>query len=97
MRPACSPGFRDLLQRLWRLDRERLARADLGRADGAGRQFRDVFVPGIRDMANTTVDVWSVLAGIWTGTIRSASLPPYDRVLFKGTRLAQLPAAPLFV
>ena len=62
-----------------------------------GARFRDVFVPGIRDMASTTVDVWSVLAGIWTGTIPQRVAAAYDRVLFKGTRLAQLPAAPLFV
>ena len=62
-----------------------------------GAKFRDVFVPGIRDMANTTVDVWSVLAGIWTGTIPQRVAAAYDRVLFKGTKLAQLPAAPLFI
>ena len=62
-----------------------------------GAKFRDVFVPGIRDMANTTVDVWAVLAGIWTGTIPQRVAAAYDRVLFKGTKLAQIPAAPLFV
>ena len=37
-----------------------------------GAKFEQVFVPGIRDMANTTIDVWAVLLGVWTGTHRAA-------------------------
>ena len=54
-------------------------------------------MPGIRDMANTTVDVWAVLAGIWTGTIPQQVAAAYDRVLFKGQDRATDPGAPLFI
>jgi len=62
-----------------------------------GAKFENVFVPGIRDMANTTVDVWAVLKGIWTGTIPKQVAAAYDRVLFKGKTLQQIPPAPRFV
>lgn len=59
--------------------------------------FEDVFVRGIREMADTTIDVWAVLFGIWTGTIPQRVAAAYDRVLFKGKKLRDLPAAPMFV
>ena len=62
-----------------------------------GASFESVFVPGIRAMARTTVDVWAVLHGLWTGSIAAKVAAAYDRVLFKGATLRDLPAAPLFV
>jgi NTE family protein len=62
-----------------------------------GAQFEQVFVPGIRAMANTTIDVWAVLLGALTGRIPQRVAAAYDKVLFKQTRLQQIPAAPLFV
>jgi NTE family protein len=62
-----------------------------------GAQFEQVFVPGIREMANTTIDIWAILGGIWTGTIPKRVAAAYDRVLFKGRTLQQIPASPLFV
>ena len=62
-----------------------------------GAKFEEVYVPGIRDMANTTIDVWAVLLGIWTGSIPRRVAAAYDRVLFKNKTLQHLPAAPLFV
>lgn len=62
-----------------------------------GAKFENVFVPGIRDMADTTIDVWAVLTGIWTGMIPKKVAAAYDRVLFKGKTLQQIPANPRFV
>jgi NTE family protein len=54
-------------------------------------------VPRIREMADTTVDVWAVLTGIWNGTIPKKVAAAYDRVLFKGKTLQEIPATPRFV
>jgi NTE family protein len=62
-----------------------------------GAQFRDVFVPGMRDMANTTIDVWAVLTGVWTGSIPKRVAAAYDRVLFKNKTLQQIPRNPMFI
>jgi NTE family protein len=59
-----------------------------------GASFESVFVPKIREMAHTTVDVWAVLGGIWTGSIAARVAAAYDRVLFDGATLRDLPAAP---
>jgi NTE family protein len=61
-----------------------------------GASFEKIFVPGIRAMAHTTVDVWAVLGGIWTGSIPARVAAAYDRVLFKGATLRDVPVAPLF-
>jgi NTE family protein len=60
-------------------------------------RFESVFVPGIRAMAGTTVDLWAALLGVWTGSIPQRVAAAYDRVLFKGAKLSDLPAWPLFV
>src|ERR1043166_3069155 len=59
-----------------------------------GASFETVFVPKIREMAHTTIDVWAVLCGIWTGTIPARVAAAYDRVMFDGATLQDLPAAP---
>jgi NTE family protein len=64
-----------------------------------GASFENVFVPKIREMAHTTVDVWAFLKGVWTGSIPAQVAAAYDRVLFDGATLQDLPAppAPMFV
>ena len=62
-----------------------------------GASFEQVFVPGIRAMASTTVDVWAVLGGIFTGNIPARVAAAYDRVLFKGATLKDLPNKPTFI
>jgi len=62
-----------------------------------GASFENIFVPGIRELAHTTIDVWAVLGGIWTGSIAAKVAAAYDRVLFKGATLHDLPERPLFV
>jgi NTE family protein len=62
-----------------------------------GAKFEQVFVPGIREMANTTIDVWAVLCGVWTGRIPERVAAAYDRVLFRKKTLQHIPAAPLFI
>ncbi|MER9947895.1 patatin-like phospholipase family protein [Mesorhizobium sp. M0047] len=63
----------------------------------------DLFVDGIRAMADTTVDAGAIFGGIFLpGTISQRLADAYDEVLFKGARLAQLPddtagTAPRFV
>src|SRR5882757_4680791 len=64
-----------------------------------GASFEKVFVPGVREMAHTTVDVWAFLKGVWTGNIPAQVAAAYDRVLFRGATLQDLPPppAPMFV
>jgi NTE family protein len=63
----------------------------------------DLFVDGIRSMADTTVDVGAVIGGIFLpGTISDRVAQAYDRVLFHGAKLSNLPddtakKAPRFV
>jgi NTE family protein len=63
----------------------------------------DLFVDGIREMAETTVDVGAVFSGIFLpGSISDRVAQVYDRVLFKGATLRDLPddsgkKAPRFV
>jgi NTE family protein len=62
-----------------------------------GASFERVFVDAIRDMARHTVDVWAVLRGIWTRSIAKQVAAMYDRLLFKGAMLRDLPEKPVFV
>lgn len=63
----------------------------------------DLFVEGIRAMADTTVDAGAIIGGIFLpGTISQRVADAYDDVLFKGASLRQLPddaagMAPRFV
>lgn len=63
----------------------------------------DLFVDGIRAMADTSVDVGAIFGGIFLpGTISQHLADAYDDVLFKGATLRQLPddtadTAPRFV
>jgi NTE family protein len=62
-----------------------------------GANFEQVFVAGMRQIANTTIDVWAVLGGVWNGSIAAKVAAAYDRVLFNGRTLQQLPDAPEFI
>jgi NTE family protein len=71
-------------------------------ADGTAGRF-DVFVDGMRKMANTTVDVGAVVWGVLLpGDISGRVAQAYDDVLFRGATLRDLPddaggEAPRFV
>lgn len=75
---------------------------DLQFNNGKAQRF-DLFVDGIRAMADTTVDVGAVLGGIFLpSTISDRVARSYDGVLFKGATLRDLPddtdkKAPRFV
>lgn len=62
-----------------------------------GASFEQVFVPGMRAMADTTVDVRAVLRGLLTGNIPQRVAAAYDRILFKGATLQDLPKKPCFI
>jgi NTE family protein len=62
-----------------------------------GASFETVFVAGMREIANTTIDFWAGIEGVWTGSIPAKVAAAYDKVLFKNRTLQDLPDAPLFV
>lgn len=62
-----------------------------------GADFEEVFVKGIREMANTNIDIRAVATGIWTHSVAAKVAAAYDRVLFKGRKLSQLPDTPEFI
>ena len=51
----------------------------------------DLFVDGMRAMADTTVDVGAVIGGLLHGAISDHVAKAYDRVLYKGATLQDLP------
>lgn len=75
---------------------------ELGFDNGKAANFGH-FVDNMRAMADTNVDVGAVIGGIFLpGTISDRVAAAYDKVLFKGKKLADLPddsagAAPRFV
>jgi NTE family protein len=67
-------------------------------ANGFAANFVAEVVTPIRGMAGTTIDVGSVLGGIFgRGSISDRVRDAYDKHLFNGMRLDQLPAEPRFV
>jgi NTE family protein len=75
---------------------------DLAFAQGKAARF-DLFVDGMRAMADTTVDAGAIIGGMFLpGTISERVAKAYDKVLFKGAMLGDLPddtdrKAPRFV
>jgi NTE family protein len=75
---------------------------DLRFSNGNAAQF-DLFVDGMRTMANTTVDIGAVIGGIFLpGNVSQHVAEAYDDVLFRGASLDKLPddaagQAPRFV
>jgi NTE family protein len=71
--------------------------------DGGVAKNFNLFVDGMRTMADTTVDVGAVIGGIFLpGSISDRVAKAYDEVLFKGAKLQDLPddkdkKAPRFV
>jgi NTE family protein len=72
---------------------------DLGFAPGAAsKRFEDLLVGPIRQMAGTTIDEGAVFGGIFLpGTISDHVAGKYDKVLFHGKTLQDLPDKPRFV
>ncbi len=76
--------------------------SELEFANGKAAKF-DSFVDGMRQMADTTVDVGAVIGGIFLpGNVSDHVAEAYDDVLFKGATLCDLPddatkKAPRFV
>jgi len=66
---------------------------DLKWADGKATNLQDIFVSGIRQMASKTIDAPSVSIGILSpfSTIGERIAAGYDKVLFKGATLQNLP------
>jgi NTE family protein len=62
-----------------------------------GANFEQIYVPGIRAMARTKVDIRSVLRGMLTGKVPTYVAAKYDRVLFNGATLQDLPNTPEFI
>jgi NTE family protein len=61
-------------------------------------RFRSLVVEPIRKMASTTIDVQSVLGGIFLpGSISDRIMKRYDDMLYGGATLDQLPDTPRFV
>jgi NTE family protein len=61
-------------------------------------KFQNLFVKGIRGLAGHTVDVWSVVVGLVTpSTIAESVASSYDKYLFNGKTLQDLPDSPRFV
>ena len=66
--------------------------------DGIARKFEEEVVSGIRDLARTTIDLNSVLGGLfWKGTIAEKVAKKYQRFLFSDATLQALPDHPRFV
>jgi NTE family protein len=72
---------------------------DLGLdAGGVARDFREAVVEPVRALAGHTLDARSVLAGIFgPGSVGSRVARAYDRHLFHGATLQDLPDRPRFV
>ena len=67
-------------------------------ATGRARQFAAKVVEPLRALARKTIDVPSVVRGIFgRGSIADRVSATYDRELFHGATLQQLPKTPLFV
>ncbi|MGZ5403713.1 MAG: patatin-like phospholipase family protein [Nocardioides sp.] len=72
---------------------------DLGFVDEVATSFRDVVVSPVRALARTDIDVSSVLRGAalpWT-SIADQVERVYDRILYEGATLQDLPDEPRFV
>jgi len=67
-------------------------------AGGIAANFQDLVVKPIRKMASTTIDEGAVLEGLFLpGSISSKIISKYDKLLFHGKTLQDLPAEPRFV
>jgi NTE family protein len=72
---------------------------DLGFAPGVESQrFSELLAEPIRQMARTTVDAGAILGGIFLpGTVSDHVADKYDKLLFRGKTLQDLPDEPRFV
>ena len=67
--------------------------------DGVGRQFTERVERPLLDLAGRTIDVPAVLTGLWPGRISRRVAAAYDRAVFHGATLQDLPGdeGPTFV
>lgn len=65
-------------------------RLDFG-DDGVARNFRAEVADPILRLAGRTVDVWAVLSGVLTGNVSRRVAAAYDKHLFRGATLQDLP------
>ncbi|MGN6373076.1 MAG: patatin-like phospholipase family protein [Solirubrobacteraceae bacterium] len=68
-------------------------------ADGVAGDFSARLVHPIRKLAGCTIDMWAVISGILTpgSTISAMVARAYDRAIFNGATLQDLPDEPRFV
>ncbi len=59
--------------------------------DGVADRFDELVERPVIDLAGHTIDVWSVLTGLWPGRIARKVSARYDRYLFHGATLQDLP------
>lgn len=65
---------------------------DLDFVGGVATNLRDVVIDPILEFAGRTVDVPAVLLGVWTGNVAGRVAGAYDRHLFGGATLQDLPS-----
>lgn len=72
---------------------------DLGFTAGAeSRRFQELVVAPLREVARTTIDEGAILGGIFLpGTVSDHVADRYDKLLFRGKTLQDLPDEPRFV
>src|SRR5581483_5161981 len=72
---------------------------DLGFTPGAeSGRFKDLVVAPIRQLASTTIDEGAILGGIFLpGTVADHVADKYDKLVFQGKTLQDLPDEPRFV
>jgi len=66
-------------------------------ARGAGQKFEDLLVKPVRTLASHTIDVVSILGGIFTGSVADKVADAYRKYLFGTKTLQDLPDKPRFV
>ncbi len=72
-----------------------LAWPDLALDDaGVARRFTELVENPLLALAGRTVDVPAVLTGVWTGSVSRRVAAAYDRLLFHGATLQDLPPTP---
>jgi NTE family protein len=61
-------------------------------ADGVGARFAELVERPIFLLASSTIDIPAILTGFWTGRIAQRVARAYDKTLFHGATLQDLPA-----
>jgi NTE family protein len=64
---------------------------------GVAKSFDDQVVQPLRELASRTIDTRAILSALLPGTIAEAVAAAYDKHLFRGATLQELPDRPRFV